>query len=84
MAGGIAKEINEHDNLHLRHIFSRSFTGIVSALVFGLSIEHFSKSVMLAVSVSALMGVWGFESLVWITKVFKNKIENGQAKKNKS
>lgn len=78
--GGIIKEINEDDEIHFRKLFINGATGIVIGTVFGLLVEHISKSIEIAVAISALMGVWGFSSLTWLRKNLKSKVDKKSKK----
>jgi len=80
IAGGFAREINNSEHMELRTIFTTSFTGVIIGIVFGFSIKHFTGSYELGISVSALMGVWGFNSLTWLRKSIKDKTDSNLKK----
>jgi len=87
IGGGVVSELNSNTETpkNFKYIFIRGFTSVMIGIIFGLTFESITGNVKLTIAITALAGVGGYASIIWIGDLFKrqvNKIINKEEDTN--
>jgi len=87
IGGGVVSELNSNTETpkNFKYIFIRGFTSVMIGIIFGLTFESITGNVKLTIVITALAGVGGYASIIWIGDLFKrqvNKIINKEEDTN--
>ena len=79
IGGGIMSEINTPEvnsgRKDLKKFFIRGFTSVMIGVVFGLLFEVMTGNVRITIAISSLAGFSGIQSIEWVSKILKDKVE---------
>jgi len=80
--GGFVKDLNSDNNINSKRMIITGITSVCIGIVVGYSIEFFTKSIELAISTSALGGVYGYATLTFLIKNVKKKVDSVKEEKD--
>jgi len=77
IGGGVVSELNGNNNgpRNFKYIFIRGFTSVMIGIIFGLTFETVTGNVKITIAITALAGVGGYASIIWIGEVFKRQVD---------
>jgi len=76
IGGGVVSELNtkQEGPRGFKYIFVRGFTSVMIGIIFGLTFESVTGNVKLTIAITALAGVGGYASIIWIGDLFKRQV----------